>query len=123
MNTPPAIAKAAAAARQLAEALSELAAESERAPASKDAYDSAHLPPRTSRRRFAEICRSGCVSDAVRDGRAWVCSRAAWHSARERKVAVVESLPSAPNLVKRADELLERSGLRLTDLPRDRRGE
>jgi hypothetical protein len=42
----------------------------------------AHLPPRTSRRRFAEICRSGRVQGAYRDGRIWVCIREAWHSAR-----------------------------------------
>jgi hypothetical protein len=120
VNHLPPIAKAAAAARELAEALMELASESERAPGSNDAYDSARLPPRTSRRRFAEVCRSGRVSGAVRDGRAWVCPRDAWHAARERAAGTVHESEGTRSLIKQADNLLERSGLRLlTDLPRD----
>lgn len=123
--SPGPITKAAAAARELAEALAELARESERAPAPADVYDSAHLPPRTSRRRFAEICRSGQVAGAVPEGRMWVCKREAWHAARTRtctrKTRVVVAAEAPPSLVERADRLLERSGLRLvaTDLPRE----
>lgn len=123
MNRPGPIAKVAAAARELAEALSELARESERAPGATDSYDSAHLPPRTSRRRFAEICRSGQVDGATLEGRLWVCSREAWHTARARKTHSGDAALAeiAPSLVARADALLERSGLRLVtpDLPRD----
>jgi len=123
MNASGPIAKVAAAARVLAEALAELARDTERAPGATDSYDSAHLPPRTSRRRFAEICRSGRVAGATLEGHIWVCPREAWHAARARKThrgdaALTEN---APSLVARADALLERSGLRLLapDLPRD----
>jgi hypothetical protein len=127
MNRPGPITKAAAAARELAEALAELARESERDPAPADVYDSKHLPPRTSRRRFAEICRSGRVKGATLDGRIWVCPREAWHAARTRKVQhAAPAMPAAsPSLLARADALLERSGLRLvaSSLSRDRGAE
>jgi hypothetical protein len=124
MNPPAPFTKAVAAARELAEALAELARESDRAPGpAADIYDSAHLPPRTSRRWFAEICRSGRVDGATQEGRVWVCSPEAWHAARARKNrdAGPVRTEAAPSLVTRADALLERSGLRLLppNLPRD----
>jgi hypothetical protein len=110
------LAKAAAAAHDLAEALAELAKQSE--PSGErhaDCYDSTHLPARTSRRRFAECCRSGRVSGAYRDGRYWVCSREAWHSARGREDPTRRPAPptSNPSLEERAEKLLQRSGFRL----------
>ena len=123
MNRAGPIAKAAAAARELAEALAELARESAPGPGAADSYDSAHLPPRTSRRRFAEICRSGRIEGATQEGRIWVCPREAWHAVRARRARGANAglAAAAPSLVARADALLERSGLRLLppDLPRD----
>lgn len=127
MNRPGPIRKAAAAARELAEALAELARDSEPAPAAADVYDSIHRPPRTTRRRFAEICRSGQVEGAVQDGRIWVCKRDAWHAARTRRkeAAVPSSPPFTPDQT--VDALLARRGLRLIDkpgaLPRSKRSE
>jgi hypothetical protein len=117
MNRPAPYAKAAAAARELAEALAEIARDSERATGPTDSYDSAHLPPRTTRRRFAEICRSGHVEGAVQDGRIWVCKREAWHTARTRRKN--PAAPSNPSLTpeQRVDALLSRRGLRLIDQP------
>jgi hypothetical protein len=108
------MAKAAAAARDLADALAKLAQEGEATSTHADVYDSDHLPPRTSRRRFAELCRSGRVPGAYREGRHWVCARETWHSARLAGVRSVPA-PSESNsmLVERADELLHRRGLRL----------
>jgi hypothetical protein len=77
----------------------------------REEYSSRDLPPRTSRRRFAEICRSGVVADARRIGRDWVCSRRAWEASRARRaptaVATTQPLDSS------VDELLSRAGLRL----------
>ena len=72
--SPAPITKVAAAARELAEALAELARESERTPAAADVYDSIHPPPRTSRRRFAEICRSGQADGAAQESEAIIYS-------------------------------------------------
>ena len=55
MKRSTSIAKAAAAARELANALAELATESETSGEHAECYDSQQLPPRTSRRRFAEL--------------------------------------------------------------------
>ncbi len=48
-------------------------------------YSTRDLPPRTSARSFNETCRSGVVDGAIKEGRAWTCSREAWHRARGRK--------------------------------------
>ena len=81
----------------------------------REHYDSRNLPPRCTRRRFAEVCRSGRVADARREGRDWACSRAAWEAARSRKpMPRAAALPQAPtSLEARADTLLARSGLRV----------
>lgn len=127
MNRPAPIVKIAAAAREFAEALAELARDSERTPGVTDSYDSAHLPPRTSRRRFAEICRSGQVDGATLEGRVWVCSREAWHAARGRRKEA--AAPSNPSLTpeESVDALLSRRGFRLIDkagiLPASQRSE
>jgi hypothetical protein len=113
MSRTDAVARAAAAARQLAEALADLARERERAPDQEAAYDSMNLPPRTSRRRFAELCRSGCVPGAHREGRAWICSRDAWHASRIRGAPKNRAPNPLPSLAERADALLRRGGLRL----------
>jgi hypothetical protein len=77
----------------------------------RETYDSRKLPPRTSRRRFAEVCRSGRVLDARREGRDWTCSRAAWEAARARRPAPAASSATAKTLDEAADRLLGRAGL------------
>ena len=104
--------KVAAAARDLANALAELAHQSQVADEQDDYYDSVHLPPRTTRRRFAEVCRSGCVPGAYREGKNWVCLRESWRSSRLGQ-SVSEEHVSGPSLGERAAALLNRSGLRL----------
>jgi hypothetical protein len=82
----------------------------------RETYDSRHLPPRTSRRRFAEVCRSGRVVEARREGRDWTCSRGAWEAARSRRSAVRPATAerhAAADLDSRAADLLARAGLRL----------
>ena len=85
----------------------------------RETYDSRNLPPRTSRRRFAEILRSGRVLDARREGRDWTCSRAAWEAARRRTptLTLTPATTSARleprSLDTRAAELLGRAGLRV----------
>jgi hypothetical protein len=74
-------------------------------------YSSRDLPPRCSRRRFAEVCRSGRVADAARDGRDWVCSREAWEAARAW--SAVPSRMTSAGTQARADALLARAGLRV----------
>jgi hypothetical protein len=74
-----------------------------------ETYSSRALPARCSRRRFAEVCRSGRVEGAYRDGRDWVCSRAAWEAARAGRPTASRT----PSLDARADALLARSGLRV----------
>ncbi len=117
MSRSSALAKAADAARALAEALAELATEPP-AETSPEHYDSRNLPPRTSKRRFAEVCRSGRVPGAHREGRHWVCSRTAWHGARINAPKRPEKLPETPppepalGLADRAEALLRRQGLR-----------
>lgn len=80
----------------------------------RERYDSRNLPPRCARRRFAEVCRSGRVNDARREGRDWTCSREAWEAARSRKPRMSATHPAAPtSLDATADRLLARSGLRV----------
>jgi hypothetical protein len=79
-----------------------------------ETYDSRNLPPRTSRRRFAEVCRSGRVEDARREGRDWVCSRATWEATRKCQATPRQVAPSPPQpLSEQADRLLARAGLRV----------
>ena len=49
--------------------------------------DSERRPPGVSRRLFNATCRSGRVHGAVKRGRTWTCSRAAWDAARTAKLA------------------------------------
>ena len=82
----------------------------------RETYSSRELPPRCSRRRFAELCRSGRIDGAHREGRDWICTRQAWEAARSRKpngAAPVAAAIGSTSLVARADALLERSGLRV----------
>ena len=121
MNSRAHLAQAAAAARGLAEALGALAKDAPGldADANADTYDSTRLPPRTSRRRFAELCRSNRILGAHQEGKVWVCPREAWHAARARRTpgaATADAAP-APSLLERADSLLERNGLRLPAAP------
>jgi hypothetical protein len=116
------LAKAASAAHDLGSALAELASDGESQLADRDVYDSAHAPPNTTRRRFAELCRSGRIAGAYREGRTWVCARAAWHAARARKPRARDLTGSPPSLVDRADELLRRRGLRMLGINGRRTG-
>jgi hypothetical protein len=77
----------------------------------RERYSSRALPPNTTRRRFAEVCRSGRVADARREGRDWTCSRAAWEVARSRKPSLPTVAPTARD--EQADRLLSRAGLRV----------
>jgi hypothetical protein len=121
VNRAAILSKAASAARDLAEALSELAGESDVEGGVPGTYDSRHRPPRTSRRRFAELCRAGRVAGAYREGRDWVCTREAWHASRARALASSVASNAAPSsLVDRADELLRRNALRMLDQRRRR---
>jgi hypothetical protein len=121
MNRPAILSKAASAARDLADALAELARASDAEGGVPGTYDSTHRPPRTSRRRFAELCRSGRVAGAYREGREWVCTREAWHASRARAQGPrAGSNAAPPSLVDRADELLRRHTLRLLDQRRGR---
>lgn len=119
MNSRAHLAQAAAAARGLAEALGALAKDAPVLDADANTYDSTRLPPRTSRRRFAELCRSNMIPGAHQEGKVWVCPREAWHATRSRRTRGAATAPAeaAPSLLERADGLLERSGLRLLAAP------
>jgi hypothetical protein len=79
----------------------------------RERYSSRELPPRTTRRRFAEVCRSGRVLDARRIGHEWECSRAGWEAARARRPTKPPAAPDRRPLAARADALLTRAGLRV----------
>jgi len=115
MNSRAHLAQAAAAARGLAEALGELAKDVPVLDADANTYDSTRLPPRTSRRRFAELCRSNRIPGAHQEGKVWVCPREAWHATRSRRRegVVASKPPMAPE--HSVDALLARQGLRLID--------
>jgi len=117
MNSRAHLAQAAAAARGLAEALGELAKDVPVLDADANTYDSTRLPPRTSRRRFAELCRSNRIPGAHQEGKVWVCPREAWHATRSRRTRGAAEAAPAPSLLERADGLLERSGLRVLAAP------
>src|SRR5262249_41069657 len=83
-------------------------------PARSDIYSSRLLPPRCTRRRFAELCRSGRVVGARREGRDWVCFREAWDDERARPPVGVTRTPSnLTDAEAKADALLTRCGLRV----------
>lgn len=80
-----------------------------------DQYTSTSPPPRTTRRRFREVCASGIVEGARKEGMSWACSRTAWHQARSRRseprppvVAAIDASMTA-----QVDRLLARAGLRI----------
>lgn len=58
--------------------------------AERDVFTSVEPPPGISARWFAELCRSGAVAGALKVGRRWQCSRAAWF-ARAHTVKRVEA--------------------------------
>lgn len=95
----------------LLDALADRLAHRINSPREREVYSSSDLPPRCSRRRFAEVCRSGRVADARREGREWTCSRAAWRAARAR--AVKPAASPVASFDSRASALLARSGLRV----------
>ena len=115
MNSRAHLAEAAAAARGLAEALSALAKDAPALDVDADTYDSKRLPPRTTRRRFAELCRSNRIPGAHQEGKVWICPREAWHATRSRRRedAATPKPPVAPE--QSVDALLARQGLRLID--------
>ena len=76
----------------------------------RETFSSRDLPPRCSRRHFADICRSGRVVDARKEGRDWVCSRQAWEAAR---MYGRRPRPTSGATEARADALLARVGLRV----------
>jgi hypothetical protein len=84
--------------------------------AERDTYSSRDLPPRCTRRNFAEVCRHGYVEGARREGRDWVCSREAWNTARSRPAPPKPATTAAESsLIARADALLQRKKLRLIE--------
>ena len=98
----------------LLDALADRIAARMASPPGRQGYSSRELPPRTTRRRFAEVCRSGRVADARRDGGCWECSRAAWELARRRAPTTAHSAePREHAVLDRADRLLARAGLRV----------
>lgn len=74
-------------------------------------FSSLSLPPNISRRTFREVCRSGAVADARRDGAVWRCSRAAWKAARSRKPS---RNPTKPVIADDVSEWLANADLRPT---------
>ena len=115
MNSRAHLAQAAAAARGLAEALSALAKDAPALDVDGNTYDSTRLPPRTARRRFAELCRSKGIPGAHQEGKVWVCPREAWHAmrSRRREGVAASKQPVAPE--QSVDALLARQRLRLID--------
>ena len=86
----------------------------------REVYTSLELPPHVTRRRFAEVCRSGRVLGATRDGDIWTCTRSAWDTARRRATQATQAPPATPSAgasstdkTAVADRLLERAGLRV----------
>ena len=48
-------------------------------------YSTTNPAPGTSARTHNEVCRSGAVAGAVKDGRSWRCRREDWLRARSRR--------------------------------------
>jgi hypothetical protein len=115
MNSRAHLAHAAAAARGLAEALSALAKDAPGLDADGNTYDSTRLPPRTSRRRFAELCRSNRIPGVHQEGKVWVCPREAWHATRSRRRESVAASKPPVTPEQSVHALLSRQGLRLID--------
>jgi hypothetical protein len=90
----------AVALRAQADALDGQAAalETEAHPGAVECFTSVALPPRTSRRAFAERCRSGRVQGARRigsgRGSTWTCATSAWW----QSLGTVVAAPAAPKL-------------------------
>ena len=72
------------------------------------------LPHGLKRERYAEICRSGRVLGARKEGHVWICTRRAWHAARARKPAAITSGRPVNDAAARADELIAAAGYRRT---------
>jgi len=75
------------------------------------------LPTGTTRRTFVEMCRSGRIPDATKEGRAWVCPRGSWHSARLQRViqspiAKPAQIAPAEDDEQLADRLIQQAGFR-----------
>jgi len=83
-----------------------------RAP-SGDEYRSDAPPTLTSRRAFNEVCRSGRVKGARKEGKVWLCSRVAWHRARAKRPELPRPEPPA-NDVDVADAMIAAAGFRVT---------
>jgi hypothetical protein len=81
----------------------------------REVFTSVDLPPHVTRRRYAELCRSGRIAGATRDGAIWTCTRAAWEASRRRaaKVTAPARELAAPELEAEATELLASAGLRV----------
>lgn len=81
-----------------------------------DDFSRVDLPPRTSARVFREVCASGRVAGATKDGRSWRCSRDAWFAARRTtpapRLRLAEHLPLSEAEAAQRD--LEAAGLRST---------
>jgi hypothetical protein len=78
-------------------------------------YSSRALPPRTTRRRFRELCVRGAIAGAWKEGPTWCCTCQAWEEARVRRMpaGAAQATPAAKPLAAQADALLARSGLRI----------
>jgi hypothetical protein len=78
------------------------------------------LPPGVSSRTFRDVCRSGAVVGAVKDGKVWTCDRASWFAARGRRPtpAPLRIVESAPTDEERADAMIKAAGFRLTKAAR-----
>jgi hypothetical protein len=79
----------------------------------RQTYSSTALPANCTRRRFAELCRSGRVIGARRDGSIWVCSRVSWEAARRRSPRANDLAAPTTSTRERVDDLLRRNGLRI----------
>ncbi len=82
-----------------------------------DSYTSHALPPGVSRRTFRQLCRSGHVHGARREGKVWRCSRDAWTAARAKAPPPTATLAANDDeaIVRRA---LDAAGLRATKTAR-----
>lgn len=72
--------------------------------------------PGISRKLHNDVCRSGVVSGAHRDGREWVCSRESWFTARRTKAPVTAVTAPANDAtpVIDVDAMIRSAGYRFT---------
>ena len=85
-------------------------------------YSSEALPPLTSRRSFHEVCRSGGINGARKEGRHWWCPREEWHRARLEKLPTSRTAPSREKTLEElADEAILAAGFRRTVDPTKRK--